>query len=354
MCRLLAALSPGIPNTNTVTIDSIMRNRAGVVVRSAESTVRILDNIQNTMATRASPIRKRHRPLRRVLRVVANRQRARVSLVQIEVVSVDLPVRVTGLVGNKAEEVSSAIPATQRGKTPVGGHGGDDGVVGVKGVVFSAAQVLGDGTAEQEGEDLVSDLVGIRFVEREHDQRVLGEVFVLQQVMEEAVGPATGESDVGVVGIVGHVRRDEHVLGEFLVVQVVIEGRKVLDLAEASVILGDGVKEDQWVVLADVVARLCFRELEALVAGVGQVFLVLSPCDILGIEQVRDGRDIGRNFDKVIMVHSKCVTTGRGAVVRLRRVRESPEVAQGETLFGQLGEMGVICGVFVVLTAAPY
>lgn len=104
--------------------------------------------------------------------------------------------------------------------------------------------------------------------------------------------------------------------------------------------------------LANVVARVGLGEAVALVAGVGQVFLVLAPGDVLRIEQIRNSRDVGGKFDELVMVHTPGITAGRGTVVGLRRVREGPEVAQGNTLFGELGEVRVICGGFIVLAVA--
>jgi len=314
-----------------------VRNRARVVVSRLETSPGLLDGAENAATTGASTICQRNGPPGRVLGVFILRQRARVGLVEVQVLSVHLPVGVSGLLSNPAEEVGTAVPATKRRETPVGRQGGDNGVVGVEGIVLLALEVLGDSTTKKEREDLVSDLVGVCLVKGELNQSVLGEVLVLKQFSQETVGPATGKGDVGVVGIVSHVGRNEHMLRESLVLQVIVEAGKVLDLTDTSVIVGDRVEEDQRVMLADVVTRLGLGEAEALVAGVGQVFLVLAPRDVLRIEQVRDGRDVGRKLDKVVMVHTPGITTGGGAVVGLRRMGEGPEVAQGDTLLGELG-----------------
>lgn len=329
-----------------------MRNRARVVVSRLETSPGLLNSVENGATTGASTTRKRNSPLGRVLGVFFLRQWARVGLVEVQVVGFHLPVGVSDLLSNPAEEVGTAVPAAKRRKTPVGGQGGNYGVMGVKGVVLLALEVLRDSAAKKEGEDLVPDLVSVGLVESELNQSVLGEVLVLEQFSEEAVGPATGKGDVGVVGIVSHVRSNEHVLREFLVLQVIVEAGKVLDLADTSVIIGDRVEEDQRVVLADVVARVGLGEAVALVASVGQVFLVLAPGDVLRVEQIRNGRDVGGKLDKLVMVHTPGITTGGGAVVGLRRVREGPEVGQGDTLLGQLGEVGVFGSGFIVLAIA--
>lgn len=342
-------LSPVVLDTDRVPIRDIMRNRARVVVSRLETSPGLLNGVENAATTGAGTTRKGNSPLGGVLRVFFLRQRARVGLVEVQVVGFHFPVGVPGLLSNPAEKVGTAVPATKRRKTPVGGQGGDYGVVGVEGVILLALEVLRDSAAKKKSEDLVSDLVGVGLIEGELNQSVLGKVLVLEQFSEEAVGPTTGKGDVGVVGIVSHVRSNEHVLREFLVLQVIVEAGKILNLADASVIIGDRVEENQRVVLADVVARVGLGEAVALVAGVGQVFLVLAPGDVLRIEEIRNSRDVGGKLDKFVMVHTPGITTSGGTVVGLRRVREGPEVGQGDTLLGELGEVGVLCGSFIVL-----
>lgn len=237
-------LSPRILDSNTRPALSIIRNRAGVVIRRLHAAIELLDSIEDTLCAGAGALRLRNSPLRGVLRIVAIGHRTRIRLVQVQVVGVHLPVSVTGLLGDKVKEVGSAVPATQRGKVPVRRQRSNNGVKRIEGVVLSPAEVVRNRAAKKEAEDLVSNLIRIGLVEREQNQSILREVLVLQQVMQKAVGPATGKGDVCVVSVVGHVRRDEHVLGQFLVLQIIVKGREVLDLSQARVILRNGVEKD--------------------------------------------------------------------------------------------------------------
>lgn len=106
--------------------------------------------------------------------------------------------------------------------------------------------------------------------------------------------------------------------------------------------------------LADVVVGLCFGKSVALVAGVGQMFLVLGPSDFLGVEQICDCRDVGWNFNEFVVVHPKVIATGRGTVIGLGGVRDSPVIAQGETLLGQLRKMRVFGSFFIVLSHSRF
>lgn len=301
------------------------------------------------MASRAATRGSRSRPKRLVGRVIAIRQRTGVSLVDVQVGVVDLPVSVTSLLGNELEQVSAAVPAAQGRKTPVSRQGGDDAVVGVEGVVGGTLQVLGDSTTNQEAIDAVGLGVVSCLVEGHQHQGVLGEVLVAQQGGHEGGQPVAGNGDVGVVGIVGHVGGDEHVLGDALVLQVLVEGGEVLDLAGAHGIVGDGVEQDQGVVLAHVLVGAALRVPVALVAGVGEVLLVLAPGDLLGVEQVGNGGDVGGQLVEVVVVHAEGLTGGGGTVVGLRRVSQGEVVGEEDTLLSQLGEVGIVRGGLVIL-----
>jgi hypothetical protein len=62
------------------------------------------------------------------------------------------------------------------------------------------------------------------------------------------------------------------VLGQAVVLQVLVEGGEVLDLAGTHRVVGDGVEEDEGVVLADVVVGTGLRVAEALVAYIVEGF----------------------------------------------------------------------------------
>lgn len=221
------------------------------------------------MATSALLVDSGDGPLGSVLGVDVVRQRARGGLVEVVLGSdsreINLPVNVAGLLGNKVEQVSTAVPAAEGGETPVSAEGGNDRVVGVEGVVLGSLEVLGDGAAKEDGVDAVLLGIGGGLVEGDKDEGVLSEVVILQERGHEAVEPLAGEGDVGVVGIVGHVGGDEHVLGQTVVLQVLVEGGEVLDLTGTDSVVGDGVEEDQRIVLAHVVIGFSLGVAEALV-----------------------------------------------------------------------------------------
>lgn len=285
-------------------------------------------------------------------------ERAGVGLVEVDVlvVEVELRVLVAGLVGDQVEDVGVAVPSSQRRETPVLGDGGDGRVVVVEGVVDGSLEVVGDGTAEEDGEDLVGDTVGLVLVEGQQDQGVVHEVLVAEERGHEVALPGGAEGDVGVVGVVGHVGGEESPLRQGLGVQVGLEVVEALDLAETSGVVGDGLVEDQGVVLAHVVVGvrlLVGRVVEALEARVGEAFLVLGPRDALGVEQVHDGGHVGGDDVEVVVVHAEVVTTRCGAVVGLGRVSGGEEVAQGDTLGGEPCHVWVAGGTLVVNVLQP-
>lgn len=185
-------------------------------------------------------------------------------------------------------------------------------------------------------------VVGIILIEGQEDQGVAHEVLVLQERRHPAAFPLGTKGDVGVVSIVSHVGGNEGPLRKLFVGQISLEIREVLDLASTGLVLDNGVVENQRVVLAHIVvgASLLVGVIEALEAGEGHVLLVLAPRDALGIEQISDGGDVGRNLVEVVVVHAKGVTTSSSAVVRLRRVGHSVEVGPENLKFS----MALHCG----------
>lgn len=79
------------------------------------------------------------------------------------------------------------------------------------------------------------------------------------------------------------------------------------------------------------------------------MLLVLSPSNSLGVEEVGNGGHIGGNLIEVVVVHAEVVTTGRGAVVGLRRVSSSKVVGQKNALRRKLREVLVSGSGIVVL-----
>lgn len=68
------------------------------------------------------------------------------------------------------------------------------------------------------------------------------------------------------------------------------------------------------------------------------------PGNTLGVKHIGNGRHIGRNLLPVVIVHAKVFTTGRRAVVGLRRVSHAEVVGKQDSLRGELGEVGVLGG----------
>lgn len=299
--------------------------------------VGLLNGVKNGVGTGAlGTVGQGDGPGAGVLRVG---QRTGVGSVQVGIGHVNVVVDVVDLVSNEGQQVSTAVPATERGELPVGGEGSNNGVVGVESAVGSSLEVLGDGATNQKGVDGVGVGVVVTLIKGEHDKGVLHEVLVLEEVSEEVVRPGTAERDVSVVAVVGHVGGDERVLGETLVVKIIVEAGEVLDLAQTSSVIGHRVVDDEGVVLAHVVIGAGLGVTETLVTSVRETFLVLAPGDLAGVEKVGNGRDIVGNLPPGVVVHSEVVTTSSGDVVGLGWVSNGPVVVQEDTVLLQLVQM---------------
>lgn len=256
---------------------------------------------------------------------------------------------VAGLLGNQVEDVGTDVPAAQGVEVPVGLNGGNLAVVVVEVVVGGAGEVLGEGVAEQDGENLVALGVGLVLIPGEQDEGVVHEVLVVEEGLEESAAPHASNADVGVVAVRSHVGGDEHPLGQLVLLEVLVElgaagvdHGQVLDLRQALLGVGDTAGQDGGVVLADVVVGtgLGVDVLEALVAGVGHVLLVVAPRDATILEQVDDGRHVEVGRVQVIVLHAKVVTSNVGHVVGLGRVSDTIVVGQLDALLGEPGEVG--------------
>lgn len=259
---------------------------------------------------------------------------------------------VASLLGNKVEDVGADIPAAQGVEAPVGLDCGNLTVVVVEVVVGGAHKVLGDGVTEQDSENLVALGIGLALIPGEQNKGVVHEVLVVEERLEESTAPLAGNANVGVVAVRGHVGGDEHPLGQLVLLEVLVEHGaagvdhgQVLDLRQALLVVGDTAGQDGGVVLADVVVgtSLGVDVLEALVAGVGHVLLVVAPRDAAVLEQVDDGRHVEVERVQVIVLHAKVVTSNGGHVVGLGRVSDTEEVGQLDTLLGKPGEVGCRC-----------
>ena len=150
------------------------------------------------------------------------RERTRIRLIEIEILSVDSLVLVPRLLRDQVEHVGVTVPATQRRKTPILRHAGDGAVVVIKSVVGRAAEVFGDGAADQDGEHLIVLTVGVVLVEGQQHQGVLCNVWDADKFGDGGALPGRGKGDVGVMGVVGHVGGDEGPLRECLLEDVIL------------------------------------------------------------------------------------------------------------------------------------
>ena len=166
--------------------------------------------------------------------------------------SLPLGVLVTSLVGNELENVGTNIPATEGVQAPVGLDGGDLRVVVVEHGVVRTDEVVWDCVTDEDGEDTVTNGVGVVLVKGDQNSSPLHEVGVVEEWLHEAAEELTSNGDRGIVTIVGHVWGDEHPLWELVVLEVLVEHGEVLDLGE-TLLVGVGVEENRWVVLANVV-----------------------------------------------------------------------------------------------------
>jgi hypothetical protein len=129
----------------------------------------LLDNVQDTVASRALAVGQGNGPDGRELRDLASRFGAGVGLVEAQVSNVNVVVDVASLVGDDLEDVGTAVPlsfllvtlsrfegvlsfftyAAERGQTPVSTDGGNGRVVGVEGVVLGTLEVVRDSTTNE-------------------------------------------------------------------------------------------------------------------------------------------------------------------------------------------------------------
>jgi hypothetical protein len=95
--------------------------------------------------------------------------------------------------------------------------------------------------------------------------------------------------------------------------------------------------------------RFLVGPVEALEAGVGITLLVLGPRDALGVQEVDDGADVGREGMEVVVVHTEVVAAYGCRVVGLAGVGCGVVVCQCDTLGGEPFLVGVAGGGAVVL-----
>lgn len=88
-----------------------------------------------------------------------------------------------------------------------------------------------------------------------------------------------------------------------------------------------------------------------LVTSVRESLLVLSPRDPFGIEQIGDGRHVGRDLVEIVIVHAKVVTGSRCNIVGLRGVGSGKVVCQKNTLLRDLRKVAVIGSDLIALVS---
>ena len=250
------------------------------------------------------------------------------------------------MLADEVVDVGADVPATESGKTPVGGDGGDLTVVVVELVVDGANEAFRDSVTEEHTEDVVGDGVGVVLVEGQQDQGLGSvEVGVGQERLEKAGGPGTGSGDRGVVAVVGHVGSDEHPLGKSVGFQILVERSEVLDGAETLGVVGDGVVQNSRVVLADVVIGGLVVDdgsvAEALESSVRHVLLVLTVRDTLGVEQIVDAADTAIDVAQSIAIETEVVTSVAGHVIWLTRVGNTEQAVERDTLCSEVLQVWV-------------
>jgi len=255
---------------------------------------------------------------------------------------------VAGGVGDKVKDVGqlSDIIATQVTESPVAGHGRDQGVVGIVGIVRRALQRR-NGIAQQQGQDTVGLIrVIIGFIKSDHHQRVIQEVGVGQQRGQETRQPLTGISNRGIMSIVPDAGGVERVVGEGTVVEIGLElgGRDDMRVATGYV-LGDEVKAHKRVVLAEV-KRVGGS---AGVAGRGHVFHVTLPGQLLVLDQIDHSVVRSIKFSVAVGGDVIVITRNGGYVVGLRWMGQAVVVVKENSLRKEGLEVGVRVGKRKVL-----
>lgn len=150
-------------DTNGGSADSIVRNRAGVVIGRLHSVVGLLNGVKNSVGAGAlDTVGQRNGPGAGVL--VAG-QGTRVRSVQVGVGHVNVVVDVVDLVSNEGQQVGTAVPATERWEFPVGRERSNHRVVGVEGAVGGSLEVVRDGATNQEGVNGIRVGVVATFIE---------------------------------------------------------------------------------------------------------------------------------------------------------------------------------------------
>lgn len=223
-------LVPGCFNLSVVVVLRVIGEGAGVIVGWLTASVGLPDGFKDAETSRAAAFCQWDGPGGRVLAVAVVRQRAGVGFIETEIGNVDFVVHVAGPVGDNLEDVGTTVPAAQGGKTPVCRDGSNGRVVGVECVVSGTLKMFWDSTTKENTEQTVSLAISVILIKGQQDEGVRHEVWVVEQFSNPATLPLSSESDVSVVGIVGHVRSDESPLGEPEVLQIIVEAGEVLDL----------------------------------------------------------------------------------------------------------------------------
>lgn len=97
----------------------------------------------------------------------------------------------------------------------------------------------------------------------------------------------------------------------------------------------NGVEADEQIVLSFVVAFNGVAVCEALKAGIGQAFVVVTPTNTSILEEIDNGGYVLVDKDEAVTVQAEGISTARRNVVRLTWSPDAIIVGQQDTLLDQ-------------------
>ena len=153
-----------------------------------------------------------------------------------------------------ADDVLVSVLATERSETPVGLNSTHRRIVGIVCVVNCTPQVRWYGSTKKNGVNAVVDGVSFILIEcQQNEGPFVVESRVREERYEPVFKPSGGKVDIGVVGIVYHVRGKEDPLGNRRGVDINSKIVKVPNASSPSRDVHHGVIKNRWVVFAHVV-----------------------------------------------------------------------------------------------------
>ena len=123
--------------------------------------------------------------------------------------------------------------------------------MGIIGRVCCPNQFFGNGRAQEHREHLVVDGVCLVLIECQQNECVVAvEPLVLEQENQPVLKPCSSKVGVRIVSVVDHIWGDEHPLWELVCADVCGKVVKISDKGSTLGVQGDGVVENEGVVLA--------------------------------------------------------------------------------------------------------